>query len=115
MHKKLVKTPSDITVCTMLVSVMMIITACSPAATGEIPPKAVTCAACHGGNGMQTAPAIPKLAGQSAVYLSKQLRAYQSGERKDPVMSALAEALSDEEIESISAWYESLDPCASRE
>jgi cytochrome c553 len=63
---------------------------------------------------MVTQPAVPRLAGQSAIYLARQLHAYRDGSRKDPVMSALAAALTDEEIDSISAWYESLPPDSAR-
>jgi cytochrome c553 len=104
------KSTPGFTVCILLLSAV-VTAACSRAETVEIPARAVTCSACHGGNGMQTAPAVPRLAGQNAIYLSRQLRAYRDGERKDPVMSSLAQALSDEEIDSLSAWYESLDPC----
>ncbi|MDZ4731087.1 MAG: cytochrome c [Xanthomonadales bacterium] len=90
---------------------VLITSACSRVGTEDIPARAMTCVGCHGGNGMVVAPAMPRLAGQSAIYLSKQLRAYKDGSRKDPIMSALAEALSNEEIDSITAYYESLDPC----
>jgi len=88
------------------------ITACSRADTPvEQPARAVTCMACHGGNGMQTAPNIPSLDGQSSVYLAKQLRDFQSGRRSDPVMSPLAKALSDEEVDQLAAYFASLDSC----
>ena len=105
------KRPLGYTLGTLVMSVAFS-TACSPPGNVEAPARSVTCTGCHGGNGMKTAPSVPRLAGQSTIYLSKQLRAYKTGDRQDPVMSALAEALSDEEIEGISAWYESLDPCA---
>ena len=49
----------------------------------------------------------PKLAGQHAAYLTKQMKAFRSGERKDPVMAPMAMPLSDADIEDISAFYAS--------
>ena len=50
-------------------------------------------------------PLWPKLAGQHAAYLSKQMKAFRSGERKDPVMAPMAMGLSDTDIDNISAFY----------
>jgi len=68
--------------------------------------------ACHGGNGMVTVPNTPRLAGQSPVYLAKQLRAFRDGERKDPTMSPLAAGLTDDQIEGLSRYFAALDPCS---
>ena len=38
--------------------------------------KSAMCAACHGPDGNSPAPTFPKLAGQHAVYLAKQLAEY---------------------------------------
>ena len=43
--------------------------------------------------------------------MAKQLRAYKDGSRFDTVMSPLAAALTDQEIEDMSAHFASLDPC----
>ncbi len=69
--------------------------------------KSAVCAACHGIDGNSVNPLWPNLAGQHAPYLSKQMRAFRSGERKDPVMSPMAAPLSDEDIDDISAFYAS--------
>jgi cytochrome c553 len=71
--------------------------------------RAVTCNACHGGNGMVTTPNTPRLAGQSQGYIAKQLRAFRDGDRKDPIMEPLAASLTDSQIDDIAAYYESLD------
>ncbi len=66
------------------------------------------CQTCHGGQGRQTAQAeTPNLAGQSAAYLEKQLQAYRAGTRQNALMQAVAEALSDEEISELAAFYSS--------
>ncbi len=79
------------------------------AAAGEAK-AASLCVACHGRKGVSTNPLWPNLAGQHAFYLAKQLREFRSGKRKDPVMNPLSGALSDEDIEDLAAYYESLKP-----
>ena len=70
--------------------------------------KAATCAGCHGANGMSAVPTYPNLAGQKAVYLAKQLKAFQEGTRTDPTMNAMAKPLSADDIENLSAYFSSL-------
>lgn len=70
--------------------------------------KARPCSVCHGPLGMGTAPDAPHLAAQPASYLSQQLRAFRSGERKHAVMNVMAKPLSDVDIEQLSAWFASL-------
>ena len=83
----------------------------SPAFAGDAAAgkaKAATCAACHGAEGVSAVPMYPNLAGQKEAYLVKQLKDFKAGTRKDPVMSAMAMPLSDEDIANISAYYASL-------
>ena len=63
------------------------------------------CVACHGADGIGKSSQYPNLQGQRAAYLEKQVKAYRSGERKDPWMSAMARTLSDAEIASVAAWF----------
>lgn len=70
--------------------------------------KAALCMACHGANGVSAVDIYPNLAGQKAAYTVKQLKAFRSGERKDPQMMPFAMMLSDEDIENLAAYYESL-------
>jgi cytochrome c553 len=70
--------------------------------------KAAACRACHGLDGLGRRPDAPNLAGQPALYLGEQLRAYRSGDRVHPVMNVVAADLSDQEIEDLSAWYSAL-------
>ncbi|KUE78566.1 cytochrome c [Aeromonas schubertii] len=72
--------------------------------------KAVVCAACHGVEGKAMIPGYPHLAGQSAQYTAKQLKAFRDGQRQDPVMAPMAKPLSDADIENLAAWYASLKP-----
>ncbi|MFN0039995.1 MAG: c-type cytochrome [Burkholderiales bacterium] len=67
------------------------------------------CAACHGADGnTPLAPDYPKLAGQPADYLAKALRDYQTGARKNPLMSPQAQSLSKKDIKNVAAYYSSL-------
>ena len=70
--------------------------------------KAVACAVCHGPLGVATLPDAPNLAGQSAIYLVAQLKAYRGGTRQHEVMSLMAKALSDADIDNLASWYSSL-------
>jgi cytochrome c553 len=70
--------------------------------------KAAACAVCHGANGIAVAPDAPNLAGQSAIYLSAQLKAYRDGTRKHEVMSVMAKPLTDADIANLVAWFSSI-------
>jgi len=66
------------------------------------------CAACHGANGISVAPDAPNLAGQPAIYLNAQLKAYRGGKRTHEVMNVVAKPLSDVDIDTLSVWYSSI-------
>ncbi len=70
--------------------------------------KAAGCAACHGANGISKVPTYPNLAGQKEAYLSKQLKAFKSGARKDPTMNAMSRPLSPADMDNLSAYYSSM-------
>jgi len=71
--------------------------------------KIAMCEGCHGIPGYKTAyPVVyhvPKLGGQSAVYLTNALNAYKSGQRKHPSMRGIAASLSDKDIADLAAYY----------
>lgn len=67
--------------------------------------KAATCAGCHGEDGNSETPIFPKFAGQHAAYIAKQLHDFRSQKRPNPTMNAIAELLSDEDIEDLSVYY----------
>ena len=69
--------------------------------------KAGACATCHGERGLSTLPNAPNLAGQPAIYLAEQLRAYRSGRRTHEMMTVVAKQLSDADIDDLAAWYAS--------
>ena len=70
--------------------------------------KAQQCAVCHGLDGVAMRPDVPNIGGESDLYLTKQLEAFRSGERRQEEMSIVAEGLSDEDIADLAAWYASL-------
>jgi len=67
--------------------------------------KAGTCVACHGPQGNSVNPTWPKLAGQHAAYLVKQLKAFKSGARKDPLMAPQAMTLSEDDMNNLAAYF----------
>ena len=67
--------------------------------------KAMACGACHGLDGNSMAPQFPDLAGQHASYIAKQIADFKAGVRKDPVMSAQAAAVKDEDVADIAAYF----------
>jgi cytochrome c553 len=70
---------------------------------------APACAQCHAfSGGSDGSGAFPRIAGQSAPYLSQQLRQYTSGVRANAIMSPIARALSPENIEDVAAYYAGL-------
>jgi cytochrome c553 len=69
--------------------------------------KSAVCAACHGADGNSLSPIWPKLAGQHPFFIEKQLHAFKSGERKDPLMSPMALPLTDQDIQDLAAYFSS--------
>lgn len=65
------------------------------------------CAACHTVDGTRGAPANPILAGQHPEYLTKQLKEFKSGKRKNAVMAGFASMLSEDDMRHVSAFYAS--------
>lgn len=84
---------------------------CTPALANDAAAgrqKAQSCAVCHGQMGISGAPDAPHLAGQPAIYLARQLKAYRDGERKHEVMGVIAKPLTDAEISNLAAWFASI-------
>jgi len=70
--------------------------------------KAVTCAACHGAEGISANPLWPNIAGQAAPYLVTQLKAFKDGARKNPLMTSQAMMLSEQDMADLAVYFESL-------
>ncbi len=67
--------------------------------------KSAACISCHGDTGNSLVSTFPKLAQQHSSYLIKQLQAFKTGARKNPMMSAIAMGLSDADMVDIAAYY----------
>jgi cbb3-type cytochrome c oxidase subunit III len=69
--------------------------------------KTAVCAACHSADGNSAIPNFPKLAGQNATYLVKQLKDIKAGSRQVVEMTGLLDNLNDQDIEDIAAYFSS--------
>ncbi len=68
--------------------------------------KSATCVACHGADGNSPAPTFPKLAGQGAQYMVKQLLDFKEGSlRQAAVMTPMVAPLSEADMLDISTYY----------
>ena len=67
------------------------------------------CAVCHGVDGLAKIPEAPNLAGQSESYLTEQITAFKSGERKNEMMSVVVQDLSETDIENLAAYYSAIE------
>jgi cytochrome c553 len=71
--------------------------------------KAALCIGCHGIPGYQASfpeiHKVPMISGQSAKYIATALAAYKKGDRKHPTMRGIAQALSEQDIADLAAFY----------
>ena len=63
------------------------------------------CDRCHGVSGNSVRPDVPALAAQRADYLGEAIKAYRSGVRTSPEMSAMSSILTDDDIAGLAAHY----------
>ena len=78
--------------------------AAGDAAAGKA--KSATCAGCHGADGNSANPEWPKLAGQHADYLDKQLQDFKAGkERNNAMMAPMVATLSEQDMADLAAYY----------
>jgi len=70
----------------------------------------MACISCHGADGVgDGSGAFPRLSGQSGWYMYKQLVDYATGDRPNKVMSGIAQRLTEQEMEAVSAYYAAID------
>jgi cytochrome c553 len=105
-------------------AVAAVLSLCSLTASAQDAAKAEglakqVCAACHAADGNSTAAANPKIAGQIAEYLDKQLRDFkpQAGKkpaRESAVMTGMVSNLSEADMKGLAAYYagQALRPAA---
>jgi cytochrome c553 len=83
--------------------------AAGDAAKGKV--AAYACIGCHGiPNYTTNYPTyrVPQVAGQHAAYIVQALQEYKSGDRTHKTMHAQASSLSDQQMQDIAAYFESL-------
>jgi cytochrome c553 len=74
--------------------------------------KSYTCTGCHGIPGYKNVyPTyhVPKLGGQNEAYIVAALKGYRDGTRSHKTMVLQSQALSDQDIEDIAAYFASLE------
>jgi len=72
--------------------------------------KSAMCQGCHGEKGMSAASSFPRLAGQYAGYLKKQILDFQKTLRNDPMMSGMAATVTEkQDMLDITAYFASQD------
>jgi cytochrome c553 len=81
--------------------------AADPAAGKE---KAEMCTACHGEAGISQTENIPSLAGQPDQFLQWQLVFFRGGARKNEQMQPVAEAIGNEDVRTLGAYFAALTP-----
>lgn len=69
-----------------------------------------SCFLCHGANGESTSEVFPRLAGQNAEYIAKQLKAFKTGQRKSSAMADMSSRLTDDEMLALGKYYEKMTP-----
>jgi cytochrome c553 len=65
---------------------------------------ALNCTMCHGAQGMSISNS-PNLAGQYPEVVIKQLQDYRNGHRASPIMQAIANSLSEQDVADLAAYY----------
>lgn len=68
------------------------------------------CFICHGAEGESSSPAFPRLAGQNATYIERQLADYKSGRRKSSTMQPMVEGLNEADFKALGAFFSSRTP-----
>ena len=77
-------------------------------AADPVEDKAKICATCHGENGIPQLKTTPVIWGQNAGYLFLQLRDFQSGARKNDLMSPVAATLAREDLLPLATYFSKL-------
>ncbi len=79
--------------------------------SGGDPARGITaCIACHGAEGNAIITQNPKLGGQHAAYIKKQLHDFQGPDRNNAIMTMIAKAMTPEDIDNIAAYLASQRP-----
>ena len=66
-----------------------------------------SCFLCHGTDGESASEVFPRLAGQNADYIARQLENFQNGTRKSSAMSNVVDKLTPDDMQALGAFYAS--------
>jgi cytochrome c553 len=72
------------------------------------------CASCHGKDGNSEITTFPKLAGQQAEYLAREMKDFKDGKRESEVMAPFLANLSDQDMADLAAFYAKQNPSAAK-
>lgn len=86
----------------------LLLASSNQARADAIEEKAKVCTACHGEAGIPQLKTTPVIWGQNAGYLFLQLRDFQSGARKNDVMSPIAATLAREDLLPLASYFSKL-------
>jgi cytochrome c553 len=102
----------EMNVVTRLATCLLLLTSLPLMAAGDAvagKEKSAMCAACHGADGNSAMAIWPKLAGQHAAYIERQLGLIKSGMRPVPEMAGIAAGLSAQDMADLGAYYATLE------
>ena len=94
----------------VLVLATLMVAVLAPAQADEARAKKIiggSCFLCHGAEGESASEVFPRLAGQNAEYIAKQLENFKSGKRKSSAMANMVTDLSPEDMAALGQFYAS--------
>ena len=97
----------------VLVLATLMVAVLAPAQADEARAKKIiggSCFLCHGAEGESASEVFPRLAGQNAEYIAKQLENFKSGKRKSTAMASMVTDLTPEDMTSLGQFYASRPP-----
>ena len=94
----------------VLVLAALMVASLAPAHADEARAKKIiggSCFLCHGAEGESASEVFPRLAGQNAEYIAKQLENFKNGKRKSSAMANMVTDLSPEDMAALGQFYAS--------
>ena len=94
----------------VLVLATLMVAVLAPAQADEARAKKIiggSCFLCHGAEGESASEVFPRLAGQNAEYIAKQLENFKNGKRKSSAMANMVTDLSPEDMAALGQFYAS--------
>ena len=91
----------------------LMVASLAPAHADEARAKKIiggSCFLCHGAEGESASEVFPRLAGQNAEYIAKQLENFKSGKRKSSAMAPMVAELSPDDMAALGRFYGSRPP-----